>query len=412
MNRIFTILFCACVFTQVQAQIPINGMVRNYTALSANEDPDLVMFQNTFRLNFEKRSDKGAFNADIYTYLYAKNITPEINIKQLYADLYFENVDLRLGRQQIIWGKADGVFITDIVSPKDLREFLLPDFTEIRQGIDALNTSFYTGNHTFSLVLSPVFSPTIEPTEESIWHPNIQYPSDSVKFDYSGKDVSLSLKNSETFFRWSAMLSAIDFELVGAWMWDDDPTLHMKKYVSPTTEGVAIDSIIISPKHHRLAMGGGSFSSTAKGFIFKGEAGYYHEKKFNTNDPTIVDGVIEGDYLHYMIGLSYTLAGIDLHGQFIQKILINHNSYYKNDKFENMFTLLLHKSLLRETLNLNLFSYIGLNSKDALIRPSVEYDISDGIKFIVGANIFVGDSGYFGQFDENDIGYIKLSYSF
>jgi hypothetical protein len=42
----------------------------------------------------------------------------------------------------------------------------------------------------------------------------------------------------------------------------------------------------------------------------------------------------------------------------------------------------------------------------------VAYDISDGLKATLGANIFLGDSGYFGQFDDNDMVYVKLSYSF
>ena len=58
-------------------------------------------------------------------------------------DLYFDNFDLRIGKQQIIYGKAEGVFITDVVSPKDLREFLLPDFEEIRMGITAAKLSYF-----------------------------------------------------------------------------------------------------------------------------------------------------------------------------------------------------------------------------------------------------------------------------
>jgi hypothetical protein len=161
MKYIVYILLCAFVYTQ--AQPDISGMVRNYTALRLQDDPEFAMLQNTFRLDFEKKSGKGAFVTNLYAYQYGTDVVPEIRIKQLFADVYFNSLDFRLGRQQIIWGKADGVFITDVVSPKDLREFLLPDFTEIREGIDALNTSVYAGNHTFSLVLSPAFRPTTQP---------------------------------------------------------------------------------------------------------------------------------------------------------------------------------------------------------------------------------------------------------
>lgn len=159
-------------------------------------------------------------------------------------------------------------------------------------------------------------------------------------------------------------------------------------------------------------MGGGAFSTTLKGLVLKGETGYYYGKMFRTSDPNYSDGIVEGNYFHYMAGVSYTLAGIDLHGQFIQKIILDHDEFFLDEQYQNMITVLIHKSVLRETLHLDLFSYIGLNDADALIRPTVAYDISDGLKATLGANIFLGDRGYFGQFDDNDMVYVKLSYSF
>ncbi|MBL8028042.1 MAG: hypothetical protein JNL74_16595, partial [Fibrobacteres bacterium] len=316
MRQIIAILFFALAIVQAEPQI--GGMVRNYTALLAKDNPEFAMLQNTFHLTFEQRGGKGALFADIYAYQYGKDVVPELNMKQLYVDLSLEKIDFRLGRQQIIWGKADGVFITDVVSPRDLREFLLPDFTEIRQGIDGLNSSFYVSNHTFSLVLSPAFRPTVQPEQGSIWRPELSIPGGSFRLDTSMKDVAAEFDNSEAFFRWSAMLSAIDFELVAAWMWDDDPALHLTKYGHPTSTGFVLDSAVVTPRHHRLGMGGGSFSTTHNGFVFKGEAGYYSQKRFRTADPALSDGITEGDYLHYMAGVSYTLLGVDLHTQFIQ----------------------------------------------------------------------------------------------
>jgi len=66
--------------------------------------------------------------------LYLYNIDSiDFRLHEIYLDLYFKKFDIRVGKQQIVWGKADGVFITDIVSPLNLTEFLLPDFDEIRK---------------------------------------------------------------------------------------------------------------------------------------------------------------------------------------------------------------------------------------------------------------------------------------
>ena len=75
-------------------------------------------------------------------------------------------------------------------------------------------------------------------------------------------------------------------------------------------------------------------------------------------------------------------------------------------------TVLASKNFLRETLRLELFSYIRLNNSDALIRPKITYDLVDGFELLLGANIFVGDSARFGQYDNNDMVYAKVKYSF
>jgi len=121
--------------------IRFNGFVRNYTGVLTNETGDLSILQNAFNLNFSSRSDKVAFKVNPYLYHYTDRDL-ELGLREAYMDMYFNKFDLRIGKQQIIWGKAEGVFITDVVAPKDLREFLLPDFDEIRMGINALKLNY------------------------------------------------------------------------------------------------------------------------------------------------------------------------------------------------------------------------------------------------------------------------------
>ncbi|MCK5739569.1 hypothetical protein KAH55_10320, partial [bacterium] len=81
-------------------------------------------------------------------------------------------------------------------------------------------------------------------------------------------------------------------------------------------------------------------------------------------------------------------------------------------EFDNTMTFLARKSFMRETLRFELFSYIGLNNSDALIRPKIIYDLADGFELLLGANVFVGNEGNFGKYDNNDMLYTKIKYSF
>ncbi|MBC8186151.1 hypothetical protein H8E88_34140 [candidate division KSB1 bacterium] len=401
--KIFWVVFALFVFINgAQAQtLNWSGYARNYTGMLLTENNEYAILQNTFNLNIEQSKDKVAYKVNPYIYQYP-NQEMEIGLREAYMDIYFNAVDLRIGKQQIIWGKADGVFITDIVSPKDLSEFLLRDFDEIRMGVTSLKANYYLGDNTFEFVWAPNFVSTQMPDESSIWFPQLDFPTAPV-FDYSQKEVGAKLENSEVFAKFSAITSAMDFEIMGGYAWDDDPTMHIAKNSTGLT---------VTPRHHRLGLAGGSFSSTLGGFVLRGEGAYYNGKYFNSEDPKLTDGTVKKNYIHYLVGLDYTLWDIRLSSQFIQQAILDYEKPIKNDEYENTMTVLASKDFLRETLRLELFSYIGLNNSDALIRPKVIYDLADGFELLLGANIFVGDAGRFGQYDGNDMVYAKVKYSF
>ena len=50
--------------------------------------------------------------------------------RENYVDVSANEWDFRFGRQQIVWGEMVALFAADVVSAKDLREFILPDFCD------------------------------------------------------------------------------------------------------------------------------------------------------------------------------------------------------------------------------------------------------------------------------------------
>jgi hypothetical protein len=75
--------------------------------------------RGTAELDFERRNNRAELDA-------------------AYVDRVGDGWDLRLGRQVVIWGRADGLRIVDRVSPSDLSESLTRELDEVRLGIDAL----------------------------------------------------------------------------------------------------------------------------------------------------------------------------------------------------------------------------------------------------------------------------------
>jgi hypothetical protein len=409
-NLLITAFLLAAFALPAGAQDNLNfsGYLRNYTGVLTGQDNAFSILQNTFDFQVETRGSRMALKVNPYLYHYFDRDL-ELGIREAYLDLYFEHFDLRVGKQQIIYGKAEGVFITDVVSPKDLREFLLPEFDEIRMGVTAARLNYYRGNNTFELVWVPVFTPTVLPEEGSIWRPQMLFPVEP-DYDLSTARVDPELGNSEVFLRYSAMTPGIDFELVGGTFFDDDPVMHMTRHVNPET--MQLTGLTVRPQHHRLLMGGGSFSTQLGPFLLRGEAGYSHGKYFQTSSQSASDGTIEKDLLHYMMGMDYTLMGVRLTAQFIQEYIPDYTEGILNEESENMMTFLARKDFLREKLWLEVFSYVGINRGDALIRPKVSYSFADGFDIQLGANIFTGTEGRFGQYHENDMLYMKMKYSF
>jgi len=408
---ILILLLVAGQYTKAQ-NLDISGFARSYEGILFNSG-DFGIVQQTLNLNFEKRGNKVAFKANPMMFLFNAD-SLDFRMRELYLDLYFDNFDIRIGKQQVVWGKADGVFITDIVSPLNLTEFLLPDFDEIRTGVIATKVNYYFGNSTLEAILIPVFTPTERPPPGSIWYIQPDFPV-TPTWDFSREAITPSLESSEVFLKYTALTSAIDFEFMGTYTWDDNPTLHVQKEfgVDTSTMQPILTVLNITPEHHRLAIGGGSFSSEIKGVILRGEAAYYNGKYFLTEDPLQPDGNIQKDYLHYLVGLDFNLGPVKLSSQFIQQTILNYDDNILNEKSENTMTVLARYDMFRETLHLELFSYIGLTNEDALIRPKITYDFDDSFSILLGSNIFVGDEkGRFGQYGDNSMAYIKLKYSF
>jgi len=404
------LLIVSAFYIKAQENANISGFARTYEGITF-DNGELGIIQQTLNLNFEKIGDKVAFKVNPMIYAYNSD-SLYFRLREIYLDMYFNSIDIRIGKQQVVWGKADGVFITDVVSPLNLTEFLLPDFDEIRTGVIAAKFDYYVGNSTFEAIWIPQFTPTTRPDQNSMWYIQPEFPAPPT-FDWSKSEIDPSLENSEIFLKYSFMGSNIDFELMGGYTWDDNPAMHVEKVIDPTTQPPTLTGLNITPEHHRLYLTGGSFSTEIKGVILRGEAAYYDGKYFQSEDPLATDALVEKNYINYVVGLDFDISGVKLSGQFIQKYIFDWEEGMTDDETNNMATFLAHYDALRETLHLELFSYIGLTDGDALIRPKITYDLEDSFSILLGSNIFVGDEdGQFGQYQDNSMIYMKIKYNF
>ena len=388
-------------------KLEINGFVRNYTGVLLAPPNEYSIIQNTLNLEFRLQSDKFALYANPYYFQYP-NKEDEFSLREAYVDIYLEKFDFRVGKQQIVWGQADGVFITDIVSPLDLTDFLQRDFNEIRIGVNAVKINYFPSyDHSFEFVWIPSFTPSVLPA--GIWEPQMEFPAPPT-FDSSNSQVPFNLESSEVFLKYSISKSWADIQLMGAYTWDDAPTMH----VTPTmpVPPNPTPGLLIKPEYHRLALAGMSFNTQVADFVIRGEGAYYFDKYYQTTDPTATDFLVQKNFINYVVGLDKTIGDWMFSAQFIQKRVVDYNDLMQVDEVDNLSTLLVSKSMFRQTVRLEWFSYYGFNNNDALMRLRGLYYPHDAVTLELGANIFTGTEGTFGQYDENDMVYARIKYNF
>lgn len=381
--------------------VAINGYMRT-KAGALVDDGSLFLAENTFDLRFSYALGDTAVYANPVLYERDGTVRP-VELREAYIDLHGTLLDVRVGKQQIIWGTGDGVFITDIVSPKDMSQFLIPDFEELRLAVTGARLNLHAGTQGLELVWLPWFTPSVSPSATGIWAPAM--PFATTPTIQPGSLPAMSLQNGEYFARYSWMGPAADVSLMGGWFWNDTPVFRVVSFTPPS-------SLTVKPEYYQVAAGGYAVSGALGPFILRSEGAFYGNKRFQGSPMVYPEGYAEKNELEYLVGTDFSLAGYNFGLQFIQDIILDHEPALVDDAVRNTATFVVARTCLDDTLTAEVFVYLGLAAPDALIKPKVTWDVADGLEFFAGAYIFLGDSGDFGQYDANDGAYVGAKLSF
>ena len=329
-----------------------------------------------------------------------------VDLQEAWLEYTAAGWDLRMGRQIIIWGKADGVQITDIVSPPDYTESITRDLDEIRMPVDAAKFRLLGDVVVTELIWIPVFEPAVQPEGDNPWAVETALPENVHVTMADAIEPDTSLENSEIGLKAAAYLSGLDAAASVFYTWDDNPAYHRTLRI----EG---DDFFVdyAPQHHRLTVLGLEFSRPWSDYVFRSEAAYYIGKYHETD--SIALDPMQKDLFKWLVGVDWT-PGNDwtVIAQFIVSHIIDHDARLADEAHESSVTLNVSKDLLHQTLTLSNMLYYDLNENEIYIRPKADYAVTDAFHFLMGADIFCGDDGDFGRYRNNSQVWIKAKYSF
>lgn len=329
----------------------------------------------------------------------------ELEFREFFLETSIGDDYLTIGKQQVVWGKADGLKVLDVVNPQSFRDFILEDFEESRIPLWSVNYEWQV-NDDSTLQFLWIPDQTVSALPES----GATYAFTTPRFVPSappGIAVEISpinrpskiISDSDIGLRWSAFLGGWDLTLNYLYHYDDLPVFFRRLNVTQTGTKVFID-----PEYKRSHLLGGTFSNAFGDLTIRGELGYSSGKYFLTNDAIDLDGVVESDEFSYVLGFDWfgfseTLLSVQL----FQSAVLESPTGMTRPDVDTTLSFLAEKEFLNDTLKAEVLILQNLNDGDGLVRPKITYEWKDDLKTWVGVDYFYGDKqGLFGQFNDND----------
>jgi len=338
-----------------------------------------------------------------------------INLKEFYLDIFFTDMDFRIGKQIIRWGIVEGWRILDEVNPLDFKEHILRDVSDRYIPLWMVKGDYYLGPLTL----------------EGLWIPDVRgHEPAPLRSEWSQfqklpdlEPVPRKLENSEAGLRVSGMTGGYEFAIAYLYHWDDFPAAFR------SIAGLGLGNLGISPtvtftpRYRRLQSYGLGLAKSLGKIVLEGEFAYVDGKFWGTCTDCTPEGggfgELPRDYIKHVVGVKTVLYGADISMNFSQDIILDYTSDIQQKEHEDAASLFMRKEMRYGSMVPQLLAISLLNRHEYLFRPKLEYRYTDKITFLLGLDIFTGDPGpdpgrlnFFGYFDEDDRAYMEVKYSF
>ncbi|MEE8436621.1 MAG: DUF1302 family protein, partial [bacterium] len=186
----------------------------------------------------------------------------ETELREAYVEgSLFENVDLKLGRQIVVWGKSDNIRITDILNPLDFREPGLTDLADLRLPLTMSRLGVFFGPWTVSAIAIHEIRFDKAPVLGSDFYPaNIQ--AHEVIPEDGGENTEYAMSLSGEFSGW-------DLAFYRARVFDD------AAYFARPDGGITLEQ-----RHARISMNGLGINVALGNWLLKAEGARFNGLRF------------------------------------------------------------------------------------------------------------------------------------
>ena len=407
-----------------QARLPqwldLGGFLSLGSSLAVDHDPPragqpdyrwLDRLKSSFQLEAEARLPQGwrAYAAGKAFFDWAYLIKGRETFNQATLDRYESEVelgeaflqgsllpalDIKTGRQIVVWGKFDNIRVTDILNPLDNREPGLVDIEDLRLPVAMTKLDLYLGPWNLAGIVVHEVRQNKDPTFGSDFFPFDLPPPPSITPDFGPENQEYGLALNGVFSGW-------DLSFYGAYVFSDQA-------------GLALRGGELRQVHPRNWMAGVAANAVFGSWLIKAEAALIGGLEFFA-----LPGE-EKTRLDLSLGLEYTgFRDTTISLEMVNRHLLDFDPRLEgtNEAVEDEFTsaLRLTRKFMHERLELTFLATTqGLvGDGGGIQRLQAAYELTDNLTLTGGLVSYMeGDRIFFQDIGDRDRVFLELKYHF
>jgi len=304
-------------------------------------------------------------------------------------------LDIKVGRQIVVWGKSDNIRVTDILNPLDNRLPGMVDIKNRRLPVTMTKLDYYTGDWNLSSIMIHEVRFSKNPVYNSDFYPgSTPLPPE--------ESPGLSLDNQQYAMALNGIFSGWDLSLYAASVFDERAHIVQE---SGTAQRI----------HNRIMMAGLTTNIALGNWLLKAETAWFDGLEYATLPEK------EFSRFDYMGGVEYTgfsetmlsLEIVDRHIFDFDDRLASAPDMAQKDSLQTVAKLV--RDFANDTVQLKiLLSFFGAHGEDGMFeRFQLDYALTDNIT-VTGGVIFyqAADQGALSAIEDNDRLFAELVYEF
>ena len=393
-----------------------------------------------------------------------QDISPSLEIGEVYLDWRGDSFDVRAGLQKFAWGKLDALQPNDLLNPQKVYDPILEEENDRKNGVPAIAPTFdlpetkspyLPSQMRLTLVWQPIFVPYYFPDDDERWYPPLaRAPAESQVMGLTvenhsrfvnGDLPSRTLEHGTWAARFAGLVGGADFALYYFDGTDTAPVLdaHATGFVriDPTSRQIlAVRSDVdVFPTFDRIRTVGGDLAYRLFGGTIRLEGAYVWDRDYPRSiSDVIANETIDVGSILGLVGqgegrVPVTLAPVNVRrngvewgvgadrfvGDTFVLVQMNQTVVLDNDvnliisDYETRFAATVRRGFLDDRLTAEIRGLYGLQGVYGLAHPQLTYAVNDHVDVRGGYLMIEGHAGSMvGQYRKNDEAYVRVRYLF